>query len=193
MNSKILGLLAVGLLAGPMSAHAVASSCGLDADDNIVCDLYESGGTTLLIDLGGAFVTPGTVGIFETGLPGVFRNVLEFVDTDRRLGAQFLLRQPAGRSVHSPNRTHGRPDDLGAKSEHLPDSPRLPRRAGARFARAAGPRPRRPRRLASPQVELNRTFLPDEKPGPAPGFLFLDDQSSMIGGLRRLNNAGSQP
>lgn len=97
MNIKILGLLAVGLLAGPMSAHAVASSCGLDADENIVCDLYESGGSTLMIDLGGAFVIPGTVGIFETGLPGVFRNVLEFVDTDNGSVLNFYFGNlPAG-------------------------------------------------------------------------------------------------
>lgn len=96
MNAKILGLLAVGLLVGPMSAHAVTSSCALDQDENIVCDLYESGGSTT-IDLFGAFVASGTVGIFETGLPGAFRDVLEFVTTDSGSVLNFYFGNlPAG-------------------------------------------------------------------------------------------------
>jgi len=62
MNAKILGMLAAGLFAGPLTAHATASTCGLDENENIVCDLYESGGTTLDIDLFGINVNPGTVG-----------------------------------------------------------------------------------------------------------------------------------
>jgi hypothetical protein len=96
MNAKILSLFAVGLLAGPMSAHAVASSCALDQDENIVCDLYESGGSAT-IDLFGTFVDEGTVGIFEPGLPGAFRNVLAFVTTDNGSVLNFYFGNlPAG-------------------------------------------------------------------------------------------------
>jgi hypothetical protein len=75
MNNKILGLIAVGLLAGPLSAHALTSSCVAD-DGELTCDLYESDGTFTL-ELG-LFTGPGTVGIFETGQSNNFRNVLEF-------------------------------------------------------------------------------------------------------------------
>lgn len=96
MNAKLLGLIAAGLLTGPISAHALTSACTLTQDETLDCDLYESGGSTTL-DLFGLFVGVGTVGVEETGQPGVFRNVLEFVETDTGSVLNFYFGNlPAG-------------------------------------------------------------------------------------------------
>jgi len=80
MNNKILGLLAAGLLVGPLSANALTSSC-VDDDGLLTCNLFESDVNPLTgnftIQLGQS-VGVGTVGVFEAGQPDLFRNVLQF-------------------------------------------------------------------------------------------------------------------
>lgn len=94
MKLKILGLLVTGLLIGPQPASAVPSTCSVAS--TIVCDLYESGGTTTL-GIGTTFFQPGTVGIFETGQPGVYRDVLDFTWDGANLRLTFWFGTlPAG-------------------------------------------------------------------------------------------------
>ena len=79
MNKKLLALLTVGLLAGPLAANAATSSCTFQ-DDVLECDLYESGGSTVinLSDfISPTLVSEGLVGILDTD--SSLRNVLEFV------------------------------------------------------------------------------------------------------------------
>jgi PEP-CTERM motif len=85
MNKKILALLSVGLLAGPLTASATTSTCNF-ANDILECDLYESGGSTTF-NFGEIGVAEGTISVFETGQPGVYRNVLEWVT----VGADSIL------------------------------------------------------------------------------------------------------
>ncbi len=81
MNNKLLGLLAAGLLVGPLSAHAFSSSCVDVSTGPLSCDLFESdvnlltGNFSIQLE---RFVGPGTVGIYEPGQSGLFRNVLQF-------------------------------------------------------------------------------------------------------------------
>ncbi len=77
MNKKLAALLTVGLLAAPLAANATTSTC-VFANDILECDLYESGGSTTF-NLGGLGVGVGTFSVFETGQPGVYRNLLEWV------------------------------------------------------------------------------------------------------------------
>ena len=76
MNKKLLALLSVGLLAGPLAANATTSGCTF-VNDILECDLYESGGSTTL-NVGALGLSEGTIGVFETGQPGVYRDVLDF-------------------------------------------------------------------------------------------------------------------
>lgn len=76
MNNKLIALCAAGLLAGPVSAHAATSGCIFE-DDILICDLYESQGSTV-ISVGQIPIGPGSVAIYETGQPDNFRNVLDF-------------------------------------------------------------------------------------------------------------------
>jgi hypothetical protein len=78
MNKKLLALITVGLLAGPLAANATTSGCTFE-DDVLECELYESGGSTSLdlsVWLGETLVGEGSIGILDNGS---LRNVLEFV------------------------------------------------------------------------------------------------------------------
>ena len=77
MKTKILGFLAVALLAGPVAASGAPSIC-LFENALLQCDLYESGGSTT-INLGSLGLGEGTIGVFETAQPDTYRDVLEFV------------------------------------------------------------------------------------------------------------------
>lgn len=77
MYKKLLALLAVGLLAGPLSANATTSTCTF-IDDVLECDLYESAGPTT-INVGPLGVAEGTFSIFEMGQPDSYRDLLEWV------------------------------------------------------------------------------------------------------------------
>jgi len=81
MNKKLLALLSVGLLAGPLAANATTSVCKFD-NNVLQCDLYESGGSTTfnLTSLGALPVGLGTTAIEEMGQPGVYRDMLQFVE-----------------------------------------------------------------------------------------------------------------
>jgi hypothetical protein len=80
MKNKVLAVLTLGLLAGPLAANATTSTCTFE-NNVLKCDLYESGGSTVinLSDLiAPVIVSEGLVGIFDLDA-GSLRNVLEFV------------------------------------------------------------------------------------------------------------------
>lgn len=77
MNKNFAALLAVGLLAAPLAANATTSTC-VFANNLLDCELYESGGSTTF-NFGAIGVAEGTISVFESGPPFVYRNLLEWV------------------------------------------------------------------------------------------------------------------
>lgn len=92
MKNKILAVLTLGLLAGPLAANATTSTCTFEKDV-LTCDLYESGGSTVinLSDLiAPTLVSEGLVGIFDQDA-GSLRNVLEFVTDNNQSFLYFYF------------------------------------------------------------------------------------------------------
>lgn len=92
MKNRILAALTVGLLAGPLAANAATSGCTF-VNNVLECDLYESGGPTVLnlSDLiAPTLVSEGLVGIFDQDL-GSLRNVLEFVTDNNQSMLYFYF------------------------------------------------------------------------------------------------------